>query len=259
MRTNFPELPVLKIARYLIAAFCLGMLGMSQTAGQAPTASPPPLPREQIEQIVREYLLANPEVILEAIEGLEERRRLATQETQRQGLAAHRDAILNDPASPVGGNPAGDVTVVEFFDYRCPYCKQMADPLAQLIKDDGKIRFVFKELPVLGPDSVLAARAALAAHLQGKYIEMHDALLRHRGTYSEQAIARIASEIKLDQARLKADMVKPEITAALDRNRQLSRDLAVTGTPAFIVGNIVVPGAVDLDTLKKLVAEARQR
>lgn len=247
---------MLKAVRFVAIAACAVVLGVTQAAAQAPATN---LSREQIEQIVREYLLSHPEIIIEAIEGLEEKRRQATQDSQREALATQRDLIFNDPDAPVGGNPGGDVTLVEFFDYRCPYCKQVAQPLAQLIKEDGKVRFVFKELPVLGPDSVMAARAALAAHLQGKYAEMHDALLRHRGTYDDQAIARIAAEVKLDPRRLKADMAKPEITAMLDRNRQLARDLAVTGTPAFVIGNMVVPGAVDLETLKKLVADARQR
>jgi protein-disulfide isomerase len=243
---------LLKIVGVVAVAACLA----APAAAQSPAAT---LSREQIEQIVREYLLSNPEIIVEAIEGLEEKRRRATQDSQREALAAKRDQIFNDPGAPVAGNPGGDVTVVEFFDYRCPYCKQVAQPLAQLIKEDGKVRFVFKELPVLGPDSVLAARAALAARLQGKYVEMHEALLRHRGAYDDQAIARIAAEVKLDASRLKVDMAKPEITAMLDKNRQLARDLAVTGTPAFVIGNVVVPGAIDLETLKKLVAEARQR
>ena len=247
---------MLKAVRFVAIAACAVVLGVTQAAAQAPAAN---LSRDQIEQIVREYLLNHPEIIVEAIEGLEEKRRRATEDSQRAALATQRDLILNDPDAPVGGNPGGDVTLVEFFDYRCPYCKQVAQPLAQLIKEDGKVRFVFKELPVLGPDSVTAARAALAAHMQGKYAEMHDALLRHRGTYDDQAIARIAAEVKLDPRRLKADMAKPEITAMLDRNRQLARDLAVTGTPAFVIGNMVVPGAVDLETLKKLVADARQR
>jgi protein-disulfide isomerase len=252
---TFPELNVRKITSALVVAACLSAVALPQAAAQAP----PTLSREQIEEIVRDYLLKNPEVIIEAIEGLEEKRRRATQESQSEALATKHAQIFNDPDSPVAGNPGGDVTLVEFFDYRCPYCKQVAPDLSRLIKEDGKLRFVFKELPVLGPDSVAAARAALAADMQGRYVEMHDALLRHRGSYSDQAIARIAAEARLDTARLKADMQKPEITAMLDRNRQLARDLAVNGTPAFIVGNVIVPGAVDLATLKKLVAEARQR
>jgi protein-disulfide isomerase len=217
------------------------------------------LSRQQVEQIVREYLLANPEVILEAVEGLQEKRRTAGQAGQREAMAAQRAQLYGDPDSPVSGNPEGDVTVVEFFDYRCPYCKRAATAVSDLIREDGKVRVVFKELPILGPESVLAARSALAARAQGKYGAMHDALLRHSGGYDEAVIAKIAAEAGLDVARLKADMARPEIAAMFDRNVQLARSLSLTGTPAFVIGDRVVPGAVDLNTLKRLVAEARQR
>lgn len=234
------------------AAMLVGSVAIAQTA-------PSPVPREQIEQIVREYLLNNPEVILEAIQGLEEKRRAEAEATQRRVLSSRREAIFNDPTSPVAGNPKGDVTVVEFFDYRCPYCKQMAGPLVRLLKEDGNVRFVFKELPILGPDSVVAARAALAAKAQGKYVDMHEALMRARGTLDEATVLRIAGDIGLDTARLKADMGRIEIDDVFERNRQLARELSISGTPAFVIGDRVVPGAVDLETLKKLVADARRR
>ena len=151
------------------------------------------------------------------------------------------------------------MTIVEFFDYRCPYCKQVVGALTQLLNDDRKLRLVFKEFPILGPDSVVAARAALAAHVQGKYHAMHEALMRARGTLDETTVLKIATSVGLDATRLQSDMNKPEIAASLDRNHRLARDLAINGTPAFVIGNHVVPGAVDLETLKKLVAEARQR
>ena len=245
------------ILKSLVIVACVAMATLSSAHAQS--QSPQPMTREQVEQIVREYLLNNPEIIIEAVQGLEEKQRREAERERGAALVAKRDQFINDPDAPVGGNPQGDVTVVEFFDYRCPYCKQMAPALTELLKTDTKLRFVFKELPILGPDSVVAARAALAAHKQGKYVVMHDRLLRHRGGFDEQTIARIAGEIGLDVARLKADMEKPEIAAMLDRNRQLARDLAITGTPAFIVGDKVVPGAVDLQALKNLVADARKR
>jgi protein-disulfide isomerase len=219
----------------------------------------PALTREQVEQIVREYLINHPEVIVEAIEALEARQKQATQADQRNAVAAHQEQIYRDPDAPVLGNPAGDVALVEFFDYRCPYCKQVAPALTQLLKEDGKLKLVLKEFPILGPDSVIAARAALAAQAQGKYAAMHAALLRHRGAFDDAAITRLAADAGLDAARLKADMAKPEIEAMIDRNKSLARALSVTGTPAFIIGEHLVPGAVDLDTLKLLVAEARKR
>jgi protein-disulfide isomerase len=219
----------------------------------------PPLTREQVEQIVREYLINNPEIIVEAIEALEARQKQASQAGQRSAVAAHQEPLYRDPDAPVLGNPGGDVALVEFFDYRCPYCKQVAPALTQLLKEDGKLKLVLKEFPILGPDSVVAARAALAAQVQGKYAAMHAALLSHRGGFDETVVTQIAASVGLDAARLKADMAKPEIEAMIDRNRSLARALSVTGTPAFIIGEHVVPGAVDLDTLKLLVAEARKR
>jgi protein-disulfide isomerase len=243
--------------RSLVIVACVAMAALAPARAQSP--APQAMSREQIEQIVREYLLNNPEIIIEAVEGLEEKRRREAERERGATLSAKRDQVFNDPDAPVAGNPQGDVTLVEFFDYRCPYCKQVAPALTQLLKSDGNLRFVLKELPILGPDSVLASRAALAAHMQGKYLPMHERLLRHRGGYDDQAIARIAGEAGLDVARLKADMDKPEIGAILEKNRRLAQELAITGTPAFVIGDKVVPGAVDLETLKKLVAETRGR
>jgi protein-disulfide isomerase len=228
-------------------------------AATLPAAAQQAMTREQIEEIVREYLVNNPEIIVQALEALEARHKAAQQADQREALAAHQEQLLRDPDAPVMGNPSGDVTLVEFFDYRCPYCKQVVPALTQLLKDDRNLRLVLKELPILGPDSLLASRAALAAHAQGKYAAMHTALLAHRGSFDDAVIARLAASAGLDVARLKTDMARPEITAMIDRNRVLARALSLTGTPAFIVGDTIVPGAADLDTLKTLVAQARKR
>ncbi len=245
------------ILRSLVIIACVAIAALTPAHAQSPSSQP--MTREQIEGIVREYLLNNPEIIIEAVEGLEEKRRREAERERSAALSAKSDQILNDGDAPIAGNPQGDVTIVEFFDYRCPYCKQVAPTLTELLRGDAKLRFVFKELPILGPDSVVAARAALAANMQGKYLAMHERLLRHRGGFDEQTITRIAGEAGLDVARLKADMGKPEIDAMLDRNRQLARDLAINGTPAFIIGDKVVPGAADLQTLKRLIAGARKR
>jgi protein-disulfide isomerase len=149
--------------------------------------------------------------------------------------------------------------VVEFFDYRCPYCKQVVPSLSQLLKEDGKIRFVYKELPILGPDSIIASRAAIASRKQNKYIEMHNALMRARGTLDEPSVLKIATETGLDARKLKTDMGAPEVDMIIERNRTLARALNLNGTPAFVIGDTTVPGAVDLPTLKSLVAEARKR
>ncbi len=135
----------------------------------------------------------------------------------------------------------------------------MQPSLAQLLKEDAKLRFVFKELPILGPDSVVAARAALAAHKQGKYLPLHEALMKTRGTLDQTTVLKIATDVGLDAQRLKADMGAPEIDRMLDRNVKLAHVLAINGTPGFVIGDQIVPGAVDLPTLKSLVADARKK
>lgn len=236
-------------------------------AAQAPSEPPHSIPLtgaltpeqvQAIERVVRDYLMRNPEVILDAVESLEQKRNDEASRAAKSTLAERRDEVLNDPDSPVAGNPEGDVTIVEFFDYRCPYCKQVEPSLTQIRKDDPKLRIVYKELPILGPDSVVAAHAALAARKQNKYDQLHEVLMRARGALDEATVLKLAGEAGLDTARLKADMKSPDIDKIIARNIELAHALSITGTPGFVVGNQLVPGAVDLQTLKTLVAEARK-
>lgn len=211
-----------------------------------------------VEQIVHDYLLRNPQVILDAVEKLEQQRHDEAQQAAKSVIAERRDQLLHDPDSPVAGNPNGNVTIVEFFDYRCPYCKQVEPSLAQLRHDDRQLRFVYKEFPILGPDSVVASHAALAARKQNKYQQLHDALIGARGRLDEPTVLKIAGEAGLDVQRLKKDMQSPDIDRIISRNMELARALGINGTPGFIVGDQLVPGAVDKEALEKLVAEARK-
>ncbi|HZH26293.1 MAG TPA: DsbA family protein [Azospirillaceae bacterium] len=213
--------------------------------------------RAEIERIVREYILANPEIIMEAVEILRERQAKAEQDQARRALAERRTEILNDPNAPVAGNPQGDVTLVEFFDYQCGYCKSVHPTVKDLVAGDGRIRRVYKEFPILGPASVVASRAALAARNQGKYLEMHDALMEARGQMDEALVMRIARSVGLDVERLKRDMQAPDIEQHIQANRALATALGIQGTPAFIIGDQLVPGAADLATLRGLVRQAR--
>jgi len=211
----------------------------------------------EIERIVGDYIRNNPEIIVDALRQLELRQRQAeAQEVERQ-IALNSEALLNDPGSPVGGNPNGDVTVVEFFDYRCPYCKAVSPSLSQLLKDDGNIRFVYKEWPILGPVSVIGARVALATRKQGMYGEFHERLMGVAGQLSEAMIFDIAAELGLDIDRLREDMDSPDIEDMLRRNAKLADNLKITGTPAFVIGDVLVPGALELSDLKALVEQAR--
>jgi protein-disulfide isomerase len=166
--------------------------------------------------------------------------------------------IFDDPATPVGGNPHGDVTIVEFFDYRCPYCKQVQPALQTLLEQDHKLRFIYKEMPVLGPTSVLAARAALAAWRQGKYEAFHAAMIGTKGQINEDTVDKIAESVDLDVNWLKQDMAASTLLQALRANIALAHALNIHGTPGFIIGNHIVAGAINLDILKNMIAAARK-
>jgi protein-disulfide isomerase len=211
----------------------------------------------QIEKIVHDYLMAHPEVIKEAIVALQAKEEAQKADSQTQAVAANKDKLLNDPATPVAGNPIGDVTLVEFFDYHCPYCKAVAEPLDQLLREDKGVRLVLKEFPILGPDSKLASQAALAAAAQGKYWEFHQALLDHRGVFDMDTITAIATKVGLDAKKLVADMDGAKTQPLIDSNRKLADSLDVSATPTFIIDGQVVEGAVPLDQLKALIKKAR--
>jgi protein-disulfide isomerase len=247
------------LSALLLTSAAAGRLVVEAAAQQsAPMASQPAAQLDEFEQRVRDYLLNNPEVLLEAMEVLQERQRVAEAEIVQKAIVARRDEILNDPTAPVGGNEAGDVTLVEFFDYNCPYCRRVAPTVARLEKADPGLRVVYKEFPILGPGSDFAARAALASQRQGKYFAFHNALMQADGNVTEETVIEIAREVGLDTERLGADMQDPAIDAAIARNRQLASALGINGTPAFVIGDHIVPGAVDLATLQGLVVRARQ-
>ncbi len=220
-----------------------------------------PAQKLAVETIVRDYLRDHPEMILEALQNLEQRREAEQQERSRQTLAERRGELFNDPATPVEGNPKGDVTLVEFFDYRCGYCKGVSATLADVVRQDGNVRLVLKEFPILGPASVVASRAALAAWRQDrtKYMLFHKAMMDAKGELTESRVLQIATSQGLDADRLAKGMQAPEINSALQRNLELAKALEISGTPAFIIGEQVVPGAVGADGLKKLIAEARRK
>lgn len=214
---------------------------------------------EAIEAVIKQYLLDHPEVLVEALQLYEQRQQAAEAERQKAALIAEAEALTQDPATPVIGNPEGDVTLVEFFDYRCPYCKRMTDTLAQLVEEDPNLRLAMKEYPILSQESLNAARAALAAQRQGKYESFHFALMEGGGDFTDEEIMAVAEGVGLDIAQLKADMQDPEIEAALRRNHSLAESVGVSGTPAFIVGDTLVPGATSLEQLRAMIAEARAK
>jgi protein-disulfide isomerase len=216
-----------------------------------------PAEEDAIRQLVRDYLLANPEVLMEAAQVYRERQQGIQQQQARQTLVMRREELDRDPDSPVIGNPDGDVVVVEFFDYRCPYCVSVAKNLREAVEDDGNIRLVMKEFPILGPESMVAARMALAAEQQDQYEELHFAFMTVSGKLTEKKAFKIADNIGLDMDQLRRDMEAPEIDAMLQRNFALAQALQINGTPAFVIGDEVVRGAIDMTTLREIVGQAR--
>jgi protein-disulfide isomerase len=246
-------------ARWRRAAALLAALGVTVALGAAPArAQEPAVPREAIEEVIREYLLSHPELIIESLRRAQQREREATRARARAAVRAHRQALASDPDSPVGGNPAGDVTVVEFFDYRCPHCRRMAPVIKTLLAEDPQVRLVYKELPILGEESMIAARAALAARGQGKYVEAHDRLMAETGPLTQDTIVTMLKTIGVDGDRLAADMNAPGVTTLIGRELALAQALGIDGTPAFVVGSELVVGAVDLGTLRELISRARR-
>lgn len=234
-------------------------LALAAAPAAADSASFTPQQEEEIGRIVRDYLLENPEVLVEVLQELERRRTAGQQEQQLRAVAENYDQLARDPGSPVLGNPEGDILVVEFFDYNCGYCRRMTQDLFDLAESDGGIRLVMKELPIFGEGSRFAAKAALAAEKQGKYKELHVALMGAGMQIDQAATLAIAEDLGLDMERLQADMLDPALDQALERNYALARALAVEGTPAIVIGERFIPGAQTEAQMARIVAEERRK
>lgn len=216
--------------------------------------------REIFRAEMRSYLLENPEVIMEAIDILQQRQDAAQLDADRQLALAHTDALVNDGVSWVGGNPDGDVTLVEFMDYRCTYCKQAFAEVDQLVQGDGNIRFIVKEFPILGAQSKLAAQFAIAVkNLHGPdiYADIHEALMTMRTDITPESLTRLAESFALDPAPLFVAMDGPEVAAELDANAALGDALKITGTPTFVMDDQMLRGYVPLDQMQQIVVAVR--
>jgi protein-disulfide isomerase len=217
-----------------------------------------PLSRKEVEDIVKQVILDNPEVLMKSVENYQ-----VKMQAERASNAAKAikdlSSGLDTSSSPVAGNPKGDITVFEFFDYHCGYCKHMLPVVTQLLEQDKNVKFVFKELPILSEDSTLAAKAALGVYKVApkKYFEYHSALMKASGQFDEAKLLELASSIGVDAAKVKTAMASKEVSDEISKNRELSQKAGISGTPAMIVGGQLIPGAVDLPELKKKIAEER--
>jgi protein-disulfide isomerase len=214
-----------------------------------------------MHKIIREYLVKHPEVLQEAMAELEKKQALAEAEKARSAIKNHSEAIFNSPRHVTLGNPQGDVTFVEFFDYNCGYCKRALDDMMALMAKDPKLKVVLKEFPVLGPNSTEAAKIGVAVRMQDKtgkkYLEFHQKLLTGRGQIDKARALAVAKEVGLDMARLEKDLKSDEIEATLQESMKLAEALGLNGTPSYVINNDVVVGAVGLAVLGQKIQAAR--
>ena len=211
----------------------------------------------RIKELALEAIRENPQIIMETVQLLEMQQAADQATAQADVLENQRQLLERDPNAPVLGNPDGDVTVVEFFDYNCPYCRQAMSEVQGLLDADRNVRLVYREWPILSEGSVFAAKAALAAREQGKYEEFHWALMGLKGRVEEASVMRLAEEIGLDIEQLRADMEAPEVQDHIDASMRLAQALGFNGTPSFVIGDNLVPGYVEQEQLESLVEKAR--
>ncbi len=227
-------------------------------SGQTLDGTPNAMPDEaRIKELVFEAIRENPEIIREAITMLQAQDAQAEAERAAAALAESRDALQNDPNAPVLGNPDGTITIVEFFDYNCGYCRRVFGDVKTLVEGNQDVRLVMREWPILGEESVYAARASLASRRQGKYEEFHNAMMANQGRATEAAVIRIAKEVGLDVDQLKSDMNLPEIDLHIEGSHALTQSLGLNGTPAFVFGDQLVRGAIELEQMTAMVEEIR--
>lgn len=244
-------------ARLSAAALC-AVMATAAMAQEAMTDAE----RAAFRAEVKAYLLENPEVLIEAMDVLQSRQQAAAEQNDKQIVDANRDAIFNDAASWVGGNPDGDVTVVEFLDYRCGYCRKAWQEVDELVKSDGNIRIVMKEFPILGEQSVISSRFAIAVlqlHGNEAYATTHDALISLRADANDESLERLAGELGYDWAELQTRMNAPEVTSVIEANHALAQKLDISGTPTFVIDGTMVRGYVPLDGMRDIIAQERAK
>jgi protein-disulfide isomerase len=213
---------------------------------------------DQVNKLIHDYFMNNPKALIDAIEHAEASLKEDEQSQAKTVLQSHREELEQDPTSPVLGNPKGDVTIVEFFDYRCPYCKLTAPTLQTLIGQDSKIRLVMKEFPILGKESVFASRIALVVKKHGKYAEFHQAMFALKVKIDDAQTLEVVKAIGLDPTQIKKEADGADIDAILKHNYDLAKQLNLNGTPAFVIGDTLLPGAVELKDFQDAVATARK-
>jgi protein-disulfide isomerase len=253
----------------LVAAFLLTlMLAVpAYAADPAPAAAPAAssaaaftdAQKTELEKIIRETLEKNPEIIMNAAQAYQTKQAAEADKKAAEAVVKNQDKLFNNPKDGIDGNPKGTIQIVEFFDYNCGFCKKAHEPLKELLKTEKDVKVVYKQLPILAESSRTAAKAVLAAGMQGKYVAMHDAVLDHKGAIDEAALMSIAEKAGVNKDKMKKDMEGPDVAAQLAASIELGNEIGARGTPTFVFGDKLVPGAMSLDEMKKIIGEMRAK
>ena len=230
-------------------ALPLMLIGLATTPA---TADMDQKDRAEMQQVIEQYIKNNPEVLRDALVSL-----AAREEAER--VQAGIMLVRNDAGDPVMGNPNGSLTVYEFSDYNCGYCKRMFAPIIQMLAANGDVRLVVKEFPILSQSSVTAAKAGIAAQKQGKFKSFHTEMMTYRGQVNDASIMQAAGAAGLDLAQLKQDMDSPETTAIITRTRSAAAALSINGTPGLVIGDTVIPGAIGMEELQTVIDKERTK
>lgn len=242
----------------LLAALLPALPALAQQSSM-PAGSFTAAQRQEIVEIIRQALRSDPSILRDAVAALQADDSDREQGAARAAIANSRDALLRTPGDPIEGNPNGDVTIVEFYDVRCPYCRRMLPVVADLLQRDRNVRVVYKDIPILGPGSVVGAKAVLAAQRQGGYLKLREALMSGSPQIDADVVKAAAQRAGLDWERLQRDMADPAIQARLDANLRLAHTLNIQGTPAYVIGDALLPGALSIADLQAMLASTRRR
>ncbi len=247
----------IQLASMLAAALALGIVLSWNTHTAAQSSGFDAGQVGEIETIVRDYLLTNPEILREVMSALKEKETAERAAKTASAIKKYNDEILSSPANMVLGNPDGDITLVEFFDYNCGYCKRAMPDLTALLETDKNLRVVLKEFPILTEGSVESAKASIAAANQDRYLEFHAELLGFHGTNDSASAMQVAEVLGLDLEQFESDMAAPETLKILSETKTLATNIGIEVTPAYIIGTTLVPGAIGLEGLRQVIAETR--
>lgn len=235
------------------------LLFSSLAMAQESSGDKAPVTRDQLPALVKEILLNDPTILTQVIEKMQANQESVMLAKAKEGITKNKKELFSDPNAPVVGPADADVTVVEFFDYHCGYCKQALSSITKLLENDKKVRIVFKEYPILSEDSRLASKAALAVNriAKDKYFEFHKAMFNVSGKIEERKILAETTKLGIDEDKMKKELYNPELETILNKNRELGSSIGAVGTPSIVIGDNFYPGAIPYEAMKKAVDDVR--